>query len=239
MPSQEIDKLLAQRQNARQKNKKSQMPYAVGLLIFLVAAGGLLWTQDARYPVIWGVGAALGYVLRSSRFCFVAAFRDPLLLKNTKLMRAMILALAVSSTGFLLVQQHYLALHPGADAAQLPGILNPVGLHTVIGAFLFGIGMVLAGGCASGVLMRIGEGHALPWVTLLGFLIGTTWGAKDYPAWYHWLMEKAQTIYLPNVFGTALAFALQMGALAALYGLAAWYQKKHSNDEQQENSHGN
>lgn len=239
MPSQEMEKLLAQRQNMRQQNKKSQTPYAVGLLVFLIAVGGLLWTKDIYYPIFWGVGAALGYVLRSSRFCFVAAFRDPILLKNTKLMRAMILALAVSSTGFLLVQQHYLAQHPGADAGQLPGILNPVGLHTVIGAFLFGIGMVLAGGCASGVLMRIGEGHMLPWVTLLGFLIGTTWGAKDYPVWYHWLMEKAQTIYLPDVFGTVAAFVLQMGALAVLYTLAAWYQKKHSKDNKQENAHGN
>lgn len=239
MPSQEMEKLLAQRQNMRQQNKKSQTPYAVGLLVFLIAIGGLLWTKDIYYPIFWGVGAALGYVLRSSRFCFVAAFRDPVLLKNTKLMRAMILALAVSSTGFLLVQQHYLAQHPGADAGHLPGILNPVGLHTVIGAFLFGIGMVLAGGCASGVLMRIGEGHMLPWVTLLGFLIGTTWGAKDYPVWYHWLMEKAQTIYLPDVFGTAAAFVLQMGALAVLYTLAAWYQKKHSKDNKQENAHGN
>ncbi|WP_346869389.1 N-acetylmuramoyl-L-alanine amidase [Clostridium sp. UBA5119] len=33
----------------------------------------------------------------------------------------------------------------------------------MIGAFIFGIGMVLAGGCVSGVLMRIGEGHALHW----------------------------------------------------------------------------
>ena len=39
----------------------------------------------------------------------------------------------------------------------------------VLGGVLFGIGMVFGGGCASGSLWRMGEGHLKLWVTLLFF----------------------------------------------------------------------
>ncbi len=43
---------------------------------------------------------------------------------------------------------------------------------------MFGIGMVIAGGCASGTLMRVGEGFAMQMLSLLFFVIGSLIGAS-------------------------------------------------------------
>ena len=51
-------------------------------------------------------------------------------------------------------------------------------LGTMIGGVLFGIGMVFAGGCGTGSLWRVGEGHLKLWVAVFFFAwIGSITGA--------------------------------------------------------------
>ena len=45
-------------------------------------------------------------------------------------------------------------------------------LANILGGYLFGIGMVLAGGCASGTWYRVGEGLVGSWMAALGFMLG-------------------------------------------------------------------
>ncbi|MBV1820195.1 YeeE/YedE family protein, partial [Bacteroidales bacterium MSK.15.36] len=87
--------------------------------------------------------------------------------------------------------------------------------------------MVLAGGCASGVLMRIGEGHALQWIVLLGFLIGTAMGAKDYSFWYKNIISKAKVVYFPEYIDFKMVVLLQITVLIIIYKLSAklWNKK--------------
>jgi len=87
--------------------------------------------------------------------------------------------------------------------------------------------MVLAGGCASGVLMRIGEGHALHWVVLIGFIIGTLLGAKDYSFWYEHFIKDAKTIYFLEHFDLKIVVLVQIVVLIILYKLALRYENRH------------
>ncbi len=48
----------------------------------------------------------------------------------------------------------------------------PLGWHTLIGGYLFGLGMVIAGGCATGTLFRIGEGSVQLLFALPGGMLG-------------------------------------------------------------------
>jgi hypothetical protein len=50
--------------------------------------------------------------------------------------------------------------------------IKEAGVHNVIGGIIFGIGMVLAGGCASGTLFRVGEGNVSSVIALIGMLCG-------------------------------------------------------------------
>src|SRR3712207_9593635 len=62
------------------------------------------------------------------------------------------------------------------------GLVAPVGVSVVFGAFLFGIGMQLGGGCASGTLYTVGGGSVRMLLTLAAFVAGSTVGA----AHLHW-----------------------------------------------------
>ncbi|MCI1965175.1 MAG: YeeE/YedE family protein [Oscillospiraceae bacterium] len=226
MPSDGLNDLIQERQKSRHAQRKNQVPYAMILLVLSCVYAFFLWRDGRGYTAFWLVGIALGFVMRNSRFCFAATFRDAFLFKNTKLMRALILSLIIGTLGFAAIQFQYLRNHPGAGYDEIPGIFDSVGLHTVIGAFLFGVGMVIAGGCAASVLMRIGEGHALPLITLLGFFIGTTLGAKDYPNWYGSMIQNTGVVYLPEYMNFGAAVFLQIAVLAALYRLALWFQNR-------------
>lgn len=106
------------------------------------------------------VGILFGVLLQRSRLCFNSAIRDIKMTKDNYLLKMALLAILVETIGFQLV-------------AQLGLIkLNPlpfIPLAQIIGGFLFGMGMVLAGGCASGVTYRIGEGYITAFVAAIFF----------------------------------------------------------------------
>lgn len=99
-------------------------------------------------------GLAFGFVLQRGRLCFNSGFRDLLLLKDNFLFKAGLLAIALSALGFQLMAQLGL-IHLNPKPLSWSGV--------IVGAFVFGIGMVLAGGCASGTTYRVGEGSTTAW----------------------------------------------------------------------------
>jgi uncharacterized protein len=109
---------------------------------------------------------------------------------------------------------------------SIPGHVKNAGLHTVIGAFIFGIGAVIAGGCASGTIMRVGEGYMMQWLSLVFFIIGSVVGVAIYPVWKP-LLQAGSAVYLPQALGGWLpALILQFALLLGLYILADWWGNK-------------
>lgn len=221
-----------QRTRVERKENVTQFPIGIGILVALAIVA--YWYVDVqkapRLAVFWVIGIALGFTLQRARFCFTAAMRDPCLTGGTNLTKAVMVALAVST---LLVS----ALQLGAyirtgnfDAAVKIGLISPVGLHTAVGAFLFGIGAVISGGCASGTLMRVGEGFVQQWIALPFFCVGGLIGAATWPVWRDVLMvDMTGAVYLPKVLGGfAPALAVQLLGLFAIWLLADWWSKRHA-----------
>ncbi|SHJ95733.1 YeeE/YedE thiosulfate transporter family protein [Tepidibacter formicigenes] len=225
MLSNEMTSLIKQRKR-QEKRKKNQTPYGIILILISIILFIGLWQKQYIYAVCWILGVGIGIVLRYSRFCFAAAFRDPFLVGNTSLLRGMLLAMMVSTIGFAVIQSRYIYQN-SIDYNLIPGEISSVGIHVMIGAFVFGIGMIIAGGCSSGVLMRIGEGHVLQWVVLLGFLIGTVLGAKDYSFWYDCIIHNSKTVYFFEYLDFKVVVIGQLMVLMSLYGLAVWYENRH------------
>jgi len=109
------------------------------------------------------VGIIFGFVLQRGRFCMNSAFRDIILMKEYTLLKSVVIAIVVQMIGFhLMATMGYIQLNP---KALYWGSM-------IFGGFVFGIGMVLAAGCASGTTYRVGEGMMGSFVALLGFMIG-------------------------------------------------------------------
>ncbi|EDS77022.1 YeeE/YedE thiosulfate transporter family protein [Clostridium massiliodielmoense] len=224
--SNEIDDLINKRKVICKKEKNNQIAYAILLILIAIILGLVLWKNNHQYIACWFIGILIGITMRYSRFCFTGAFRDPFLIRNTKLIRSVLLGMMISTPGFAIIQ--YLYLNKNVMIYErIPGTVDPVGIHIAIGAFLFGIGMILAGGCSSGVLMRIGEGHLLQWIVLLGFLIGTILGAKDFPFWYKNVMNYGKVIYFPEYIDLKVVTIIQEIVLIILYKIANLYENRY------------
>ncbi len=117
-----------------------------------------------NYLILTGlvVGFAFGFALQRGRFCMNSAFRDIILLKEYTILKAVGLAIIVSMIGFSILSMAgviTLAPKPFFWAANM------------IGGFIFGIGMVVAGGCASGITYRTGEGMVGAMSAVVGFTL--------------------------------------------------------------------
>ncbi len=120
------------------------------------------------------LGLAAGWLIERTHFCTMGAISDAYLFGSWRRLRAWALAIA---TALVLVQLMAASgLVPLAEAFYLAPRLEPVGLFA--GGLLFGIGMVLAGGCGSRNLVRLGAGSlkALVVVLVLGLAAFATVG---------------------------------------------------------------
>jgi len=163
-------------------------------------------------------GLAFGFIVHRSRFAFVQAFREPFSTGNAAQARGMAVAVMVSVLGF---------------AALKAGGLRPEGAYVAptfwVGGFaggvIFGFGMSLAGGCASGSCWRTAEGNVKQAVALL-FM-----GASNSLA--RMLIESSSTLsslmgkgmFLPHYMTYLWSVALVMGVMLAYYAVASWNEK--------------
>ncbi len=214
---------------SKRKKKKSQIMKGVLVLLIIVVIGIALGRISARLGFFWVTGCAFGFILQKSRFCFTAAMRDPYLTGGTNLTKAVLLAFAMTSLAFF-------AIKYGAHLKGMPipgqGSIAPISLATAIGAFMFGIGMVVAGGCASGTLMRVGEGFSMQILALLFFVIGSLLGAYNLGWWKVNFIARGKAIFLPDVFGWIGAILIQLLIIALLWIAAdKWAQRKATETE--------
>ncbi|WP_353892307.1 YeeE/YedE thiosulfate transporter family protein [Proteinivorax hydrogeniformans] len=208
--------------------KKSQLPYALVFGVFILAVIFYLINQSGiKLGALLAIGVLLGFIIQKARFCFAGSVRNIIVLGNVKLLKAVILSLMISTVGFFVIQ--YLAVDStvGIIIEQIPGQIKPVGIHTVVGALIFGIGMVLAGACVSGSLVRIGEGFALQAIVLIGIVIGTVLGGLiHFEFWDNLLsISESQAIYLPKIIGFFPALVIQLLALGGAYYCVYKYGK--------------
>lgn len=223
----------ASRETPEQRARKRTVQLILGavMIILVILLGFYIQGKNGNGAFIWAIGLAFGYVMQRSRFCFTAALRDPVLTGGTSLTKALITAIALASLVFAGLHMKATGWDMAAfdlSTAKLAGYVQPVGLHTIAGGLLFGIGAVLAGGCASGTFMRMGEGFAQQWLALIFFMIGSVFGFILLPLFKPDTMPK---VYLPQALGGWLpALLVQFGLLFALYVLADWYGKKKSGE---------
>ncbi|MGI5878833.1 MAG: YeeE/YedE thiosulfate transporter family protein [Christensenellales bacterium] len=218
------------RRNTRPRKKRvNQIPIGLGVFAVLVGVGVWLATRDASLGLYWVTGLAFGFILQRARFCFTASMRDPYLTGSTSITRAVLIAFAITSIAFTAIKYGY-----AANGLPIPGqsYVAPISVATGVGAFIFGIGMVIAGGCASGTLMRVGEGFFMQVLSLIFFIAGSLWGAHDYGWWERNFIVVGKRIFLPDYLGWFGGLACNLLIIAVIYVIAhKWGNRKAANDQ--------
>ena len=174
------------------------------------------------------VGVLFGFVLQRGRFCMNSAFRDAILLQDNILLKTVFAALLVEMVGFAIMDS------VGAIA------INPKPFWwgaNLLGSFVFGIGMVLAGGCASGITYRFGEGMVGAITAVLGLATSGYFTAAGFLKPFKANLQEATTI--PGADGTALTLHGLLGMdytvlaiIIVLIALLVWFLISRSKKEE-------
>ncbi|WP_042303176.1 YeeE/YedE family protein [Paraburkholderia kururiensis] len=194
-------------------------PLAVALALVVLGALYLAQTVSAKQAALYVLGALLGMTLYHAAFGFTSAWRVFIADGRGAGLRAQMLMLAV---GVLL-------FFPSLSAGTLfghpvAGEVAPVGVSVLIGAFMFGIGMQLGGGCASGTLYTVGGGSTRMVVTLIAFVVGSVVGTAHLPFWS--ALPHLQPISLVKTLGAGPAIALNLVVFALIAALTVLIEKR-------------
>jgi uncharacterized membrane protein YedE/YeeE len=106
-------------------------------------------------------GFIYGMCLQYGRFCFASAFRDLFAVGVPRMVVGIMIATVFFAFVSCLVTATGLStFHP-----------SPSGGHSIVAGMIFGIGMVVAGGCASGSLYKTGEGKLASLLVVLSISV--------------------------------------------------------------------
>ncbi|MGY3724674.1 hypothetical protein SAMN05421767_11318 [Granulicatella balaenopterae] len=216
------------------KFSKTQPIIGFAIILALFFWGMQLNQTSAKLAFSLAAGVAIGYILTRTRFGFAGGIKRIYVRGEGSLTKALLLAFGVAAILYGAVQWHD-AVHGGVPAylAQegdkiIHGTQNVymTNIGTVVGAFIFGIGMIIAGGCASGTLADFGEGEGHAAFAFPFFVLATIPG--------HYLREVVDRnpignigvrAYLPDYFGYFGAIIVTIVALMILYGFTQRYEK--------------
>ena len=186
-------------------------PAAITAIAILLAAWYLNAVISWRQAALFIVGAGAGVVLYHAAFGFTSSWRVFIADRRGAGLRAQMLMLALTCAVFFPI------LASGSVFGQaVRGSVSPVGVGVAAGAFIFGLGMQLGGGCASGTLFSVGGGSTRMVITLFFFIIGSVIGTAHMGWW------TAQPAFAATSILTTMGPWLGLATSLALFGAIAW-----------------
>ncbi len=228
------------------------LPGAVQNILAIAGIGALIWCaytfvgledldvipsifgdKDSDYLVSLGgilmIAAGLGYTMQRGRWCMVQGFREPHMTGDCTLAKSVALSILLLAIGGAVLKYAVPAAH-GGDAVLAPinYVRGTFGWGSVVGGFIFGLGAMLAGGCGSGTLWRVGEGQVklimvVPFFAVANSLM-TTWFKNFGPDEIN--LEKSGAlgsyVYLPDVMGYGGTLAMIAFIMMVWYLVVTW-----------------
>ncbi len=168
-----------------------------------------------RYGVLMLIAAGIGLVIQRVRFCFVRAFRDPFMTGEAVGTRAVAISVMLSFVGFMVIK--WSGLRPEMTYVYHHWIGG------LVGGVVFGVGMLLAGGCGSGSVWRAGEGHVKLIIAVLAFALANSLFKS-----YVFTSEVAKSWGTPMFLGELgyfWAILIMCAVMIAWWAIMAWNEE--------------
>jgi uncharacterized membrane protein YedE/YeeE len=188
---------------------------ALGLLLVSLFLNHAFAT---RSTILFLTGAGLGITLFHASFGFAGGWRQFVRGRHGAPVRAQLLLLAVTSLLFFPVLGN---VFPQFHAS---GAIGPVSASVLAGAFMFGVGMQLGGGCGSGTLYTVGGGHVRMLITLAFFVTGNVVGTAHLSWWL--ALPNIGKVSMIESLGWQPALVMQVVFLVLLYLLVAGLERR-------------
>lgn len=167
------------------------------------------------------LGLAAGFVMHRSDFCMAGMLRDLFLFRSTFKLRILLLTVLTTMVLVELARQTVLiSLFP------FPGF-GPSGLANIIGGMIFGVGMVLAGGCVAGTLYKMGSGKIVSAVAFAGLIVGSVLYAEFHPVWKSFadkMLILPGKVTLAQILGMQQGMVISVVAILMAIPLVFWWR---------------
>jgi uncharacterized membrane protein YedE/YeeE len=194
-------------------------PGLVALLALAVGTIALGLTYGPAQGALFLIGGALGISLYHAAFGFTSAWRVFIAEGRGRGLRVQMILLALAVILFFPV------LSGGTlFGHEVKGSVSPAGTGVLVGAFMFGIGMQLGGGCASGTLFTAGGGNARMLVTLFFFVVGSVLGTINFTWWTS--LPSLPPISFVQSFGAIGGILLSLAIFAVIAALTVLVEKR-------------
>ena len=172
-----------------------------------------LFSSNWRNGFLVLLSGLFGFILKFGPFGYTCTFKSMIVKQDFSEYRDMLIMLFTGTLLCSIFEMFPLRpLFPTNPDAKLSDSSARIGLSLVIGSFLFGIGMQLGSGCASGTFVGIGGGFLKAYVVLPFFIIGATIFTLN-PFYHFWskLPKTEKEVTIP--------FYCTLLILLALYGI--------------------
>lgn len=200
------------------RNWNNLMPFAGGLIILLSIVQFYVAAQfdKVSFAGLPFLGLLIGIAMHRSRFCFAGAFRDPFMTGDYRMIKAVIIALVIYSLGSAVIKWNF--IQPDTMG------VHHVWFGSLLGGLVFGVGMLLAGGCASSTLWRLAEGHTKYLVTAISFCLVNPLASLAIKK-YQLLNVFGKGVFLPETIGWGATLPLVFVFFLSWMLIAVWNEK--------------
>ncbi len=218
--------------------KTIDLPFAVQFVIGLATIAAFIWGAYtyANYDGddftdyinslsgILLIAVALGYTMQRGRWCMVQGFREPHMTGNATMAKSVALSICIVAVGAAILK-YAVPVRAEGEAVLMPMnyVRGTFGWGGVFGGFMFGLGAMLAGGCGTGTLWRVGEGQIKLWLVMIVFGVSCSlcslWVKVN-----EWEVDGVlgRYVYMPDSLGYGPTLALVLFSMAAWYVVVSW-----------------
>ncbi|MDY6462861.1 YeeE/YedE family protein [Acinetobacter sp. YIM 103518] len=198
---------------------RSNVSVWVAFILLILGTLGTYQVVGTNQALLFLIGGALGMTLYHASFGFTSSWRVFIKERRGRGLRAQMIMLSLA----------VLLFFPALGAGELfgnpvKGNVSPVSMSVMIGAFIFGIGMQLGGGCASGTLYTVGGGSARMIVTLVFFCLGSLIATSHIDWWFN--LPHLAPISLVSSLGVAPALFINFVLFALIAAITVFAEKK-------------
>jgi uncharacterized protein len=196
-------------------------PGLASLVILVLGTVALGAIYGPAQGALFLIGGALGMSLYHAAFGFTSAWRVFIAEGRGRGLRVQMILLALAVILF------FPALSSGVlFGNEVRGNVSPAGIGVIVGAFMFGVGMQLGGGCASGTLFTAGGGNARMLITLFFFVVGSVLATINFDWWVS--LPSLPPTALFQTFGAFGGIAVSLAIFAAIAAITVFVEKKRN-----------
>jgi uncharacterized membrane protein YedE/YeeE len=192
----------------------------IAIIGLIAAAYAYSGSSDDDIKLMAGyllIGAGIGFVFHRSRLCMVNGFREPFMTGEAAMGKAVAVSIILGAIGIAILK------YKNPDINQYY-VEAAFGWGSLVGGFIFGTAMVVAGGCGSGSLWRVAEGQLKLWVVILSFALSNS--IFRYYFGKIGLMDRlGYAVFIPDHIGYGGSIILIMAAMALWYVVIDWNEE--------------